>query len=71
MAVVSWPDITFPTKGFEPEVGKPYTYTKVRHPESKRFQYEGKDYVVCTATPVGEKKPLGGGMESAFEKLGL
>ena len=71
MAILSWPDITFPTRGFEPKEGTPYTYTKVRHPEQPRYEYKEKKYVVCTATPVVEKAALGGGMGEAFASLGL
>ena len=46
------PDIIFPIKGFEPKEGAPYTFNKVRHPESPRFEYKGKKYVVCTALPI-------------------
>lgn len=70
MAVVNWPDITFPARGFEPNEGVPYTYTKVRHPEQPRFEHEGKRYVVCTATPVEDKKPVGS-LSDAFGKLGM
>jgi hypothetical protein len=70
MAVESWPDITFPVSGFVPEEGIPYTYTKVRHPEQKRFVHDGRNYVVCTATPVAGTKPLGT-LADAFAGLKL
>lgn len=70
MAVFGWPDITFPARGFEPKEGVPYTYTKVRHPELSRFEYEGKRYVVCTATPVQPREEINS-IGTAFAKIGL
>lgn len=70
MAVLSWPDVTFPTNGFNPDKGKPYIYNKVRHPETDRFEYEGKMYVVCTAIPVDEVANFGS-MASALDSVKL
>lgn len=70
MAVVDWPDITLPVKGFSPKKGKAYTYNKVRHPELARYEYEGREYVVCDAVPL-ERVCETGIMADAFAKLGL
>ncbi|MDO8667541.1 MAG: hypothetical protein Q7K35_00385 [bacterium] len=70
MAILDWPEITLPTRGFNVKEGVLYTYTKVGHPEEPRLEYQGKRYIVYTATPVQARQEIGG-MENALAKLGL